>query len=121
MVEFKTNEKDLAFELNIAQDVPRFLIGDPLRITQILNNLAFNAIKFTSEGSIEINIELQSVARGTDEEDVTLLFSVVDTGIGLTQEEQDRLFRAFQQADNSITRQYGGTGLGLAISKTLKI
>ncbi|MBF0265356.1 MAG: response regulator [Gammaproteobacteria bacterium] len=119
MIEFKAEEKKLSYQISIADDVPIFLIGDPLRINQILNNLSFNAIKFTSAGSIEIKVELEAMARSTDEEDLTLRFSVTDTGIGLTKAEQSRLFQAFQQADNSITRQYGGTGLGLAISKEL--
>jgi CheY-like chemotaxis protein len=91
------------------------LNGDPLRIGQILTNLCSNAVKFTHQGEIVISTKLLNQTR----EKVTLEFSVRDTGIGLAQEQIEKLFRSFTQADNSTTRKYGGTGLGLTISKKL--
>ncbi|THB80962.1 MAG: response regulator [Desulfobacteraceae bacterium] len=116
MASVKALEKEnLEVHFDRAPDVPHFLLGDPLRLTQILLNMTNNAIKFTDEGDIVI-----SVRSGTQEdEDVELHFSVSDTGIGLTQEEIEMLFQAFVQADTSTTRLYGGTGLGLAICQTL--
>jgi len=108
-----TTEKGLELLVNIASEVPRNLIGDPLRLKQILVNLTGNAAKFTEKGEVEI---LCSLAEQVEDR-VTLSFSVRDTGIGMTQEQQDRLFQAFAQADSSFTRKYGGTGLGLTISK----
>jgi len=99
----------------MASEVPRLLVGDPLRLGQILINLANNAIKFTESGEIVVSTELV-----TQEEDrVTLKFSVSDTGVGLTRQQVTKLFQAFSQADTSTTRKYGGTGLGLTISKRL--
>jgi len=91
------------------------VFGDPLRIRQILSNLVSNAIKFTAEGYVELSVK-QILE---DEETVKVVFSVTDTGIGIPDEKINLLFSAFQQADNSITRQFGGTGLGLTISKQL--
>ena len=108
-------EKGLAFHLyiNPALDIP--LRGDPLRLGQVLINLTNNAIKFTKQGSISIHAQLQ------DETEDTLLvyFEVQDSGIGITEDQQQKLFQSFQQADTSTSRKYGGTGLGLAISKQL--
>ena len=95
--------------------LPRVLIGDPLRIGQILINYVGNAIKFADSGEVRIDVEVDRV----DDTETLLRFSVTDTGIGLTQEQIGRLFNSFEQADKSTTRQYGGTGLGLAISKNL--
>jgi CheY-like chemotaxis protein len=95
--------------------VPRFLVGDPLRLGQVLINLANNAVKFTDSGEIVVTIDKV----GQTDDQVTLQFSVSDTGIGMTEEQMDRLFQSFSQADTSTTRKYGGTGLGLAISKKL--
>jgi len=99
----------------VATDIPAELVGDPLRLGQVLINLANNAVKFTSSGEICLGISLQQQLPG----EIVLLFKVSDTGIGLTQEQIGRLFTSFAQADTSTTRQYGGTGLGLAISKSL--
>ena len=99
----------------IEKGTPKNLKGDPLRLGQILVNYANNAVKFTDKGEIVIFIQ---VAEETDE-DVMMRFAVRDTGIGLTEEHKSKLFQSFQQADMSISRQYGGTGLGLAISKEL--
>jgi CheY-like chemotaxis protein len=99
----------------IAPDVPADLVGDALRLRQILVNLIGNAIKFTVKGEIAIEVRCQS----QDEEGYHLLFSVTDTGIGIAPEGVEKLFQAFQQVDTSTTRRYGGTGLGLVISKRL--
>ena len=107
--------KGLELIYDIGADVPHNLIGDPLRIGQILLNYGSNAVKFTERGEISISVQ---VKERTDT-DVLLYCAVRDTGIGLTAEQQQRLFLSFQQADMSTTRKYGGTGLGLAISKGL--
>jgi PAS domain S-box-containing protein len=96
-------------------EVPRFLIGDPLRLGQVLINLTDNALKFTENGEIVVSTELIE----TEGEQAVLEFSVRDTGIGITREQIQNLFQAFSQADSSTTREYGGTGLGLAISYNL--
>ncbi|WP_293938088.1 response regulator [Iodobacter sp.] len=111
----KSNDKGLELVFDVAADVPRYLIGDSLRLSQILVNYANNAIKFTEQGEVEILIRLQEISA----EDALFYFAVRDTGIGLTEEQISRLFQSFQQADTSTSRKYGGTGLGLAISKKL--
>ena len=111
----KASEKGLEVIFSIDPSVPQTLIGDPLRIGQVLLNLTTNAIKFTQSG--QIFVEVQSLHDHCDAQE--LLFTVSDTGIGLTQKQMDRLFQSFQQADNSTTREYGGTGLGLSICKNL--
>jgi PAS domain S-box-containing protein len=108
-------EKNLDFHYRISPAVPELLQGDPGRIRQILTNLAGNAIKFTQAGEIDIGISV--VTEGLTE--ITLLFEVSDTGIGISPAQMDELFSPFAQADNSITRRFGGTGLGLSISKRL--
>lgn len=115
MFSMLTMRKGLRFTLNVAQEIPDKVIGDELRLTQILNNLVSNAVKFTEQGYVGIEIALNT--RINDE--VELFFMVVDTGIGLSPEDKDKLFKSFSQADASITRKYGGTGLGLAITKEL--
>ena len=112
----RANAKQLELICEVAPEVPQQLVGDPLRLGQILINYASNAIKFTETG--EINIAVRALETGPGPQ-VLLRLEVRDTGIGLTPEQQQRLFRSFEQADSSITRQYGGTGLGLAISKRL--
>ena len=112
---FKVHEKGLEFVIDIAPDVPKILIGDPLRLQQVIINLANNAVKFTPSGSIHICIKKHSENSQTS----CLKFSIHDTGIGMSQEQQQGLFQSFTQADDSVTRKYGGTGLGLAISKQL--
>ena len=109
-------EKGVEIMFQVDADIPVSLIGDPLRLGQVLTNLVGNALKFTPQGG-DI---LVKVTRREETADAALLhFSVRDTGIGMTPEQQERLFRAFTQADSSITRRYGGTGLGLTISKRL--
>ena len=107
--------KALTFTVNIAPEMPRYLIGDAGRIRQILLNLIANAIKFTPQGMVSVRLDLKSNARGGS----CLAFEVTDTGIGIAAEAQTRLFSPFMQADSSTHRRYGGTGLGLAISKQL--
>ena len=111
----RASEKKLELVFSVADDVPQGLLGDPLRVSQILTNLISNAVKFTEQGHIQV-----SIAR-LDERDgrVCLQIAVADTGIGMTQEQSARLFSAFSQADGSTTRRYGGTGLGLTIVKRL--
>jgi len=111
----KCMAKGLSLSFDVAPDVPARLIGDPLRLGQVLINYANNAVKFTESGGITL-----SVQRSADTGDgLELYFAVTDTGIGLTPEQCARLFQSFQQADGSTTRRFGGTGLGLAISKSL--
>ncbi|MFK5854737.1 MAG: tetratricopeptide repeat protein [Bacteroidota bacterium] len=112
----RAQKKGLEFSLHISKEVPFYLVGDSLRIGQILNNYCSNAIKFTEKGDIVVTVEL---GEKISENKLKLNFSVKDTGIGLTEEQQSRLFQEFSQADSSTTRKYGGTGLGLAISKRL--
>lgn len=115
MLRFKSDQKDLYLKYEISNKIPSFLIGDPLRIKQILINLINNAIKFTSQGGITISCELESI----NIKKAKLKFNVSDTGIGISDEAKKRLFQSFTQADASTTRKFGGTGLGLAISKSL--
>lgn len=111
----KARSKSLALTVEVACHVPDKLAGDPTRLSQILLNYVSNALKFTEQGRIRIEVSLDD--RHADE--VLLRFAVSDTGIGLTPAQCDQLFQAFQQADTSTTRRYGGTGLGLAIVKML--
>jgi signal transduction histidine kinase/CheY-like chemotaxis protein/streptogramin lyase len=112
---YKAHEKNLELIIDIADDVKKELIGDQLRLQQILINLVDNAIKFTEKGLVYLSVESVS----TDKEHTTLQFSITDTGIGMNPRKQIHLFDAFSQADDSITKKYGGTGLGLTISKQL--
>ena len=111
----KAAEKELSLKLDISPDVPSLLIGDAVRLKQVLSNLIGNAIKFTAEGHVEVKIEVQK----SDWKQVELRCEVSDSGIGIPEDVQKELFQAFMQADSSTTRKYGGTGLGLAISKRL--
>ncbi len=116
LISVKAQKKeDLEVLFATDQNVPRFLVGDPLRLGQVLINLANNAVKFTDSGEIVVSTELMKKSTGR----ITIKFSVSDTGIGLTEEQAAKLFQSFTQADTSTTRKYGGTGLGLAISKKL--
>ncbi|NNL13962.1 MAG: response regulator [Acidimicrobiia bacterium] len=109
-------EKGLQLEHSLAPDVPDGVIGDPGRLRQVLFNLVSNAIKFTHVGSVAIDVLLEDLA---DNHKASLHFVVTDTGIGIAEEKQDRIFDVFSQADGSTTRQYGGTGLGLSIARQL--
>ncbi|WP_461207392.1 response regulator [Clostridium sp. DL1XJH146] len=111
----KARNKNIVLNFGREEDVPDALIGDPLRLEQILSNLLSNAIKFTEEGEVDVLVSLLE----NNEDDIKIQFEVKDTGIGLTEEQMKKLFSPFTQADGSTTRKYGGTGLGLAISKQL--
>lgn len=113
LFEYQANKKGLL--LNMDTSFNMMLIGDSLRLTQILTNIVGNAIKFTDRGSIDMNIETLE----EDKHSIKLRFSIKDSGMGMNKEVQDNLFKEFTQADSSITRKYGGTGLGLSISKHL--
>ena len=115
VVSVKTQEKGLELLFSREADVPSGLVGDPLRLGQVLVNLSNNAVKFTHEGEILVSISLVAL----EDEKARLRFSVHDTGIGMTKEQVGKLFQSFSQADTSTSRKYGGTGLGLAISKQL--
>ncbi|WP_376957231.1 response regulator [Azospirillum sp. A26] len=108
-------EKDIDVLFSVAPDVPLDLIGDPLRLQQVLINLAGNAIKFTEAGEVVVSVGVRSLG----DERTVLEFAVRDTGIGIAPEQRDRLFQAFSQGDSSTTRRFGGTGLGLAICARL--
>ncbi len=114
----KAREKGLELLFDIGADVPAEMVGDPLRLGQVLINLVNNAIKFTEKGEVIVAIR-RFDAEGTWPEKIQLRFSITDTGIGLTEQQQSSLFNAFSQADSTTTRRYGGTGLGLSISKNL--
>jgi signal transduction histidine kinase/HAMP domain-containing protein len=111
----KANEKSLEFLIAAQHDISPNLVGDPLRLGQILINLVNNALKFTERGEVVVSAAVEETAASR----VKLKFSVWDTGIGMTPEQTARLFQAFTQADTSTTRKFGGTGLGLSISKRL--
>jgi two-component system sensor histidine kinase/response regulator len=115
MVGMAAEDKSLELLFSIAGDVPSALVGDALRLGQVLVNLGSNAVKFTETGEVVLSVEVAS----RSEEGVDLHFSVRDSGIGMEPEQLERLFGSFTQADASTTRKYGGTGLGLAISKHL--
>ena len=115
LISEKAQKKNLELLFDVARDLPQNLRGDTLRLGQVLINFANNAIKFTERGEVCIRVALQEPGAS----EVTLLFEVSDSGIGLSQEQIGRLFQSFSQADTSTTRKYGGTGLGLAISKQL--
>ena len=109
------NEKGLKLSAYVAEDIPKTVIGDELRIIQILNNLVSNALKFTSIGYVNIEVYKTRLKHGRME----LTFFVIDTGIGVTLEEKEKMFKSFSQVDGSITRRFGGTGLGLFVTRQL--
>ncbi len=115
VVAVTADQKGLKFLVDIAPGIPDRLVGDPLRLRQVLLNLLNNAMKFTEAGSVSLKSELDESQKGS----VTLQFSVADTGIGIPAEKVNLIFEAFRQADSSMTRKYGGTGLGLTISTQL--
>ncbi|MBN1491297.1 MAG: response regulator [Phycisphaerae bacterium] len=112
---FRAHTKGLKLDLVTADGVPHHVMGDPLRIRQILSNLVSNAVKFTEEGSVTVKVELLE----TQANRATLRFSVIDTGIGIPEDKRDLVFRSFTQADESTTRRFGGTGLGTTIARQL--
>ncbi len=115
ILRYKAVQRNLELSFVIDPDVPALLIGDPLRLKQVLINLCNNSIKFTSEGYVRILVKLAEINETT----VRLNFEVQDTGIGISPENQLKLFKSFTQAESSTARKFGGTGLGLAISKNL--
>ena len=116
LFEFQCREKGLSWHLQVPADLPDCLVGDPLRLEQILTNLLGNALKFTTQGGIALEVGWRA---GPGEGRLTLNFRVKDSGIGMSAEQIDGLFSSFTQADSSISRRYGGTGLGLSIVRSL--
>ncbi|WP_165930044.1 PAS domain S-box protein [Flavobacterium caseinilyticum] len=116
LIFYESNQKKLKLELNIAADIPRYFWLDSVRLKQILINLLANAVKFTEKGSIKLEI---SVINKIDDCNAKIRFAVIDTGIGILEENKKKIFRAFSQEDSSTTRKFGGTGLGLTISNQL--
>jgi two-component system, sensor histidine kinase len=112
---FRATDKGLELVNSVGQNVPNAFLGDPLRLRQVLNNLLTNALKFTDSGRITIQVELVS----TNEREASVRFVVIDTGIGISREDQERIFAPFAQVDASSTRRHGGVGLGLAIASDL--
>jgi signal transduction histidine kinase/PAS domain-containing protein len=116
VVNFRLDEKKQQFKMYIDPDIPKTLIGDDQRLAQVITNLLGNAVKFTGEGG---DITLDACLLAESDRVCTIQIAVSDTGIGISAEQQEKLFRSFQQAESSTTRKFGGTGLGLAISKTI--
>ncbi len=115
IIKYAAGQKNIEILLDIDPSMPRYAVADPVRLKQIFANLMGNAIKFTEKGEIELKVTYKK----SDAMSGRFQFSVRDTGIGISQEQQDKLFKVFSQADSSITRKYGGTGLGLAISEMI--
>ena len=115
MMEVRANEKNLKLVEKIGSDVPEFVIGDPVRVNQIMLNLMSNAIKFTNQGFVTLQVETVE----EDEKNIFLKISVIDSGIGIPEDKIDTIFESFTQAESNTTRKFGGTGLGLSISKKL--
>jgi hypothetical protein len=113
--EIQAVNKDIKFKVTLDERIPEFIIGDPNKLGQILNNLIGNAVKFTSKGNVHVTADLDGQGEGMLE----LRFTVSDTGIGIAQRDRNKIFQSFAQVDGSITRRYGGTGLGLAITRQL--
>ena len=111
----QASQKNIAFNLELPSSLPNTLLGDPLRLKQILLNLCSNAFKFTEEGSVKLILEAEKV----QDTRAALTFIIADTGIGIPSNQQEELFQSYKQADNSTTRKFGGTGLGLTITKKL--
>ncbi|WNC67189.1 response regulator [Thalassotalea nanhaiensis] len=115
LVGFNAEDRGLELLFDIPNDIPTALIGDPLRLGQVLVNIGNNAVKFTEEGEVIFSVRIIE----EDDNQVTLRFAISDTGVGINKQQQKKLFQSFSQADTSTTRKFGGTGLGLAISKKL--
>jgi PAS domain S-box-containing protein len=116
LIVYESNQKNLQLELNVDPTVPKYIWTDIVRLKQILINLLSNAIKFTNEGSIKLNV---TVLDKKSDDHYLIRFSVIDTGIGILEKNQKKIFKAFSQEDSSTTRKFGGTGLGLTISNQL--
>ncbi|MDR2942850.1 MAG: response regulator [Treponema sp.] len=125
VISFRAKEKNQDTVVNINQNIPQFIVGDELRLSQVITNLLTNAIKFTPNGGkVELNAEKLDSAPSSDDkssanDEITLRIEVADNGIGISPEQKKKLFTSYNQADSSITKQFGGTGLGLAISKRI--
>lgn len=115
VLQLKADEKNIALDSVINENIPEYIISDPIRLKQILINLVNNAIKFTEKGNVKLIISIQD----KEKTNLTLKFEVIDTGIGINKENMNNMFKEFTQADTSTTRKHGGTGLGLTISKRL--
>jgi PAS domain S-box-containing protein len=112
---YRAKEKHIVFDVEYDEKMPFMVKGDSFRLSQVLNNLISNAVKFTKEGSVKLKVEMQ----GSGSDSFLTKFSVIDTGIGIHAEKKDKIFEQFTQADSDTTRLYGGTGLGLSISSKL--
>jgi len=120
MLRFRTAEKELEFLLDVSTKIPALLWMDPVRLKQVLINLLTNAIKFTEKGEVRLKVRLRKLIQNEEGQNMAQLsFFVIDTGLGIPNDKQNKVFEAFQQADGSTTRRFGGTGLGLAISNRL--
>ncbi|NQU88021.1 MAG: response regulator [Mariniphaga sp.] len=117
LFKFNADEKGLEIKIELNSNIPKTLIGDPFRLNQIITNLVNNAIKFTDEGQVTISAEIVK----KEVYKIDLLFRVKDTGIGISEEGKEKLFKEFSQTETSTTRKYGGTGLGLAICRNLVV
>ena len=115
MLKLSADKKGLEISLNIQQDLPEFIEIDQVRLTQILTNLLGNAIKFTNKGTVELKVDFQRI----ENEEGLISFYIKDTGIGISDEQKLKLFKAFSQGDSSTTRRFGGTGLGLIVSNLI--
>jgi signal transduction histidine kinase/CheY-like chemotaxis protein/HPt (histidine-containing phosphotransfer) domain-containing protein len=115
----KTRETGVNLSWTVDPDIPPTLIGDPVRLRQVLSNLVGNAVKFTAKGEIAVTVEAAAEEEGVSDDAVALRFSVRDTGIGIPKDKQDAVFDSFAQAHSNTNREYGGTGLGLAICRHL--
>ncbi len=115
VLDLKAKEKGISLDVQIDEDVPEELIGDPTRLAQILNNLLGNGVKFTHEGQVQLEIAVEKVKQ----QQQVLRFTITDTGIGIPEEKQQEIFKSFEQVSVAISTKYGGTGLGLAITKKL--
>jgi len=115
IMRFRAHQKGLQLTARLGLEIPPLLVGDPARLRQVLINLVGNAIKFTEQGEITVDVQQEHSQAGQ----IELHFRVRDTGVGIPREQQTPIFEAFTQADSSTTRKYGGTGLGLAITTRL--
>ncbi len=115
IVNYQAGQKNLELLLHIDQSMPRFALTDPIRLKQVLANLLGNAVKFTAKGEVELKVDYKALEEGKGK----FSFFVRDTGIGISEEQRSKLFKAFSQADSSTTRKFGGTGLGLIISNLI--
>lgn len=118
-LEVKTHNTDIKLSCEVSDDVPYIIIGDPQKLRQILINLTGNALKFTKQGYVTINVTTDTQFVAPKDGHISLRFEVIDSGIGISKEAQENLFEPFTQAETSTSREYGGTGLGLSISKKL--